>query len=86
MDDLRDDLRDEAGDELNAEANPAQIDETFNLFGSTQDVVQKYTHCVMCGANLHFTHLTDFNRNLTEETSRCPECGVKSRRTMHRLQ
>ncbi|MCM2324657.1 MAG: hypothetical protein NDJ90_15465 [Oligoflexia bacterium] len=57
-----------------------------DFFGPAKDVLAKYTHCALCGANLHFTHVTDFARNLTQETARCPECGVKSREVMHRLQ
>lgn len=55
-------------------------------YGTAKEVVAKYTHCALCGANLHFTHVTDFSRNLTQETARCPECGVKARQAMHRLQ
>jgi DNA-directed RNA polymerase subunit RPC12/RpoP len=82
-----DDLVDELGDELTeglAEA-PAEEGNT-PLFGSAPEVVQRYTHCALCGANLHFTHLTDFSRNVTQETAKCPECGLKVRRVMHRLQ
>jgi DNA-directed RNA polymerase subunit RPC12/RpoP len=56
------------------------------FYGTAKDVVARYTHCALCGANLHFTHVTDFSRNLTQETARCPECGVKARQAMHRLQ
>ncbi len=56
------------------------------FFGTAKEVVARYTHCALCGANLHFSHVTDFSRNLTQETARCPECGVKSRQAMHRLQ
>jgi DNA-directed RNA polymerase subunit RPC12/RpoP len=56
------------------------------FFGSAREVVDRYTHCALCGSNLHFTHVTDFSRNLTQETARCPECGVKARQAMHRLQ
>lgn len=55
-------------------------------YGTAKDVVARYTHCALCGANLHFSHVTDFNRNLTQETAKCPECGVKARRVLHRLQ
>jgi len=48
--------------------------------------VERYSHCQDCGANLHFSHVTDFIRNLTQESARCPECGAKSRRVIHRLQ
>ena len=56
------------------------------FFGTAQDVIQRYSHCVLCGANLHFTHQTDFSRNLTQETAKCPECGIKVRSVVHRLQ
>jgi DNA-directed RNA polymerase subunit RPC12/RpoP len=56
------------------------------FFGTAKDALAKYTHCALCGANLHFTHMTDFSRNLTQETARCPECGIKTRQIMHRLQ
>jgi hypothetical protein len=48
--------------------------------------VARYSHCSDCGAHLHFSHVTDFIRNLTQETARCPECGNKARRVVHRLQ
>ncbi len=50
------------------------------------EAIDRYSHCTACGANLHFSHVTDFIRNLTQETARCPECGDKSRRVIHRLQ
>ena len=56
------------------------------FFGTASEVIARYTHCALCGANLHFTHITDFSRNLTHETAKCPECGVKVRRVIHRLQ
>ena len=55
-------------------------------FGTAREVMDRYTHCVLCGANLHFTHITDFTRNLTQETAKCPECGVKARQIIHKLQ
>lgn len=57
-----------------------------SYFGSAQDLVDRYTHCALCGSHLHFTHLTDFSRNLTQESAKCPECGFKARRVIHRLQ
>lgn len=55
-------------------------------FGSAQEVMDRYTHCVLCGANLHFNHVTDFAKNLTQEIARCPECGIKAREVLHKLQ
>lgn len=56
------------------------------LYGSPAEVIARYAQCVLCGSNLHFTHTTDFSRNLTVETSTCPECSIRMRRVMHRLQ
>ena len=56
------------------------------FFGTAQDVIQRYSHCVLCGANLRFTHQTDFSRNLTQETAKCLDCGIQVRSVVHRLQ
>ena len=58
----------------------------FQFFGTAKQVMDRYSHCALCGAHLHFTHVTDFSRNLTQESARCPECGVKARRALHKLQ
>jgi hypothetical protein len=75
------------------ERNDMPLEETFEevdsfsqFIGSAREVVAKYTHCALCGGNLHFTHITDFSKNLTQETARCPECGIRARRMLHRLQ
>ena len=68
-------------------ADEMQTEEALSqFFGTAKDVVARYTHCALCGANLHFSHITDFSRNLTQETARCPECGLKVRRVVHKLQ
>jgi transcription elongation factor Elf1 len=54
--------------------------------GTAKEVLDRYSHCVLCGANLHFSHVTDFAQNITHETAKCPECGIKVRHAMHRLQ
>lgn len=73
--------------ESSREAGATEVNETLSqFFGTAKEVVNRYTHCVMCGANLHFTHQTDFSRNLTQETAKCPECGIRVRSLVHRLQ
>jgi len=60
---------------------------TFSEFcGTSEQVMARYTRCALCGGNLHFSHLTDFSRNLTQETASCPECGIRVRKLLHRLQ
>lgn len=73
---------------------PAQIESdsleqdnaTSPFYGTSESLISHYNHCQLCGSNLHFTHVTDFNRNITQETARCPECGVKARQVQHKLQ
>jgi DNA-directed RNA polymerase subunit RPC12/RpoP len=77
---------DERNDLPSEESMIEDSDALSQFFGTAREVVAKYTHCALCGANLHFTHITDFSKNLTQETARCPECGVKARRLIHRLQ
>ena len=57
-----------------------------SMIGSTKDVVQRYSHCNMCGGRLHFNYVTDFSRNTTQEKSSCPECALDTRQVLHRLQ
>lgn len=81
MDDRIDDLND-----AQTETESPENTEMSAFFGSGKAAVDRYTHCVLCGANLHFSHQTDFSRNLTQETAKCPECGIRVRSVMHRLQ
>ncbi len=68
------------------EENQEEIEVPFNFFGNPKEVLAKYTHCAVCDANLHFTHLTDFAKNQTQETARCLECSsVKPRLLTHKL-
>lgn len=55
-------------------------------FGSNKNVVERYSHCPICGGRLHFTHVSDFSRNTTHEKSSCPECGLDAKQVLHRLQ
>lgn len=72
--------------DLPSEECTDETDVHSQFLGSAQDAVAKYTHCAICGANLHFTHITDFSQNLTQESSQCPECGVRARKQIYRLQ
>lgn len=71
-------------DENNASSEESVAANPF--YGTAKMLLDRYNHCTLCGANLHFTHHTDFHRNLTQETARCPECGVKNRAVLHKLQ
>ncbi|MBU6153214.1 MAG: hypothetical protein KGP28_02825 [Bdellovibrionales bacterium] len=78
------DLIDEGNLETAVQKGP--IPSIAPLVGSLDRVVQKYSHCGVCGGRLHFNYASDFSRNLTEEKASCPECGLDSRQSLHRLQ
>jgi DNA-directed RNA polymerase subunit RPC12/RpoP len=78
MHERKDLQKNQFGEELDA---PSSLS-----FGTAKDVVSRYTHCAICGANLHFTHVTDFALNLTQETAKCPECSIRVRQVLHKLQ
>ena len=82
MDDRMDDRADRTAPPTETEREV----EMASFFGTGKEAMDRYTHCVLCGANLHFSHQTDFSRNLTQETAKCPECGIRVRSVMHRLQ
>lgn len=75
---------DERNDTSTDEGTSSPADALY--YGTASEAIARYTHCTICGGNLHFTHVTDFIRNITQETARCPECGLKIRRVVHRLQ
>ncbi len=54
--------------------------------GTTEELIQRYTHCSLCAARLHFAYLTDFGKQVVHENAKCPECGSKSHSVLHRLQ
>jgi len=56
------------------------------MVGTSKNVVQRYSHCNICGGRLHFNYVTDFSRNTTHEKSSCPECGLEAKQSLHRLQ
>lgn len=56
------------------------------MIGTSAQVVQRYSHCHLCGGRLHFNYVTDFSRNTTHEKVSCPECGLENRQSLHRLQ
>ena len=72
--------------DIPVEESNVDSDDLSLFFGAAKDVIARYTHCGVCGANLHFSYVTDFSRNVTQETARCPECSTKIRQIIHRLQ
>ncbi len=72
--------------DLQGEETEETTEMLLQCFGSAAEVVARYSHCHFCGGNLHFVHYTDFTKNLTQEIARCPECALKARRMVHKLQ
>ena len=67
-------------------AEPVEAKELFpQFYGEAKDVVARYTHCPICGSNMHFHYITDFTRNIAHETARCLECAIKIRKILHQL-
>ena len=72
--------------QVNEDETLAASDVSCEFFGTAEEVMARYTHCSLCGAHLHFSYFTDFGQNLTQETAKCPECGVRARQILHKLQ
>ena len=77
-------LSDEISTEFEVQKGPTPS--IAPMVGSMERVVQRYSHCGICGGRLHFNYASDFSRNLTEEKASCPECGLDCRQVLHRLQ
>ena len=61
-------------------------EEYRECFGDTNDVMKRLLLCTLCGGHLHFNHMTDYRNNLVQETSRCPDCGIRIRSRLHKMQ
>lgn len=62
------------------------FEEYRDCFGTANDVMKRHLLCTLCGGHLHFNHLVDFRNNLMQETARCPDCGIRVRSRLHKLQ
>ncbi len=76
------------GMEQEQNANPAALcfEEYLDCFGDTTDVMKKHLLCTLCGGHLHFSHLADFSNGMIQETARCPDCSIRLRQRLHKLQ
>ncbi len=68
------------------EPNLPAFEEYKECFGEVDEVMKRLLLCTLCGGHLHFNHLLDFQNNLVQETARCPDCGVRIRQRIHKLQ
>ena len=67
--------------------DPIELNECLPQFiGPVEKMLKRYQQCPICGGHLHFSHTTDFNHNITHELAKCPECQIRIRKVVHRLQ
>ncbi len=51
-----------------------------------EELVEILNQCMLCGHQLSFVHVTDFQKLEVVEEARCPACGIKNRPTQFILQ
>ncbi len=68
--------------------DPAALcfEEYKDCFGEPSEVMKKHLLCGLCGAHLRLNHMADFKHGLVQETARCPDCGIRVRQRLHKLQ
>lgn len=73
---------------LDNQADPTALcfEEYRDCFGEPGELMKKHLLCGLCGGHLHFNHMSDFRNNLIQETARCPDCGIRVRNRLHKLQ
>jgi hypothetical protein len=57
-----------------------------DYIGDASLVLKKHLLCSMCGAHLNFSHITDYQHGLLQETARCPDCNIRTRTRLHKIQ
>ena len=62
------------------------FEEYRDCFGDAGEVMKRHLLCSLCGGHLHFNHMADFRHGLIQETARCPDCGIRVRQRLHKLQ
>ena len=48
--------------------------------------LEEYFHCILCGAELIYTHSSDFVYQTVLEQAHCPECKIDMKKCEHKLQ
>jgi hypothetical protein len=68
--------------------DPAALcfEEYKDCFGDPGELMKRHLLCNLCGGHLHFNHMADFKHQLIQETARCPDCGIRVRQRLHKLQ
>lgn len=53
---------------------------------ATEQFLEDYHNCCLCGSELMFTHVTDFILLDVKEEAYCMTCNVRTKQQTHRLQ
>ena len=61
-------------------------EEYRDCFGEPMAVMRRLLLCGYCGGHLHFSHFMDFRQNIVQETARCPDCDLRVRNRIHKMQ
>lgn len=51
-----------------------------------QNMIEYYNNCSMCGSDLDFSHVTQFQYNEVKVEGHCPCCQVQLKNETHQLQ
>ena len=51
-----------------------------------QNMIEYYNNCSICGSELDFTHVTQFQYSEVKVEGHCPCCNVQLKNETHRLQ
>lgn len=62
------------------------FEEYKDCFGDAGEVMKRHLLCTLCGGHLHFNHMSDIKYGLIQETARCPDCGIRVRQRLHKIQ
>lgn len=73
-------------DKIEANLDSITLEDYHDCFGEPSAVMKRHLLCTLCGGHLHFVHQCDFNHGVIQETARCPDCGIRLRQRLHKLQ
>lgn len=62
------------------------FEEYKDCFGTTNEMMKRHLLCTLCGGHLHFNHMPNYRSGFIQETARCPDCGIRIRQRLHKMQ
>ena len=73
-------------DPTDLETVPIAFEEYRDCFGEAVEMMKRHLLCPECGGHLHLNHLSNIRHGIIQETARCPDCGIRVRQRLHKLQ